>query len=88
MMLNPPTTQPGDDDGEPSEKELAVSEHVLRRVLGTVLYSLAESQREDRTLAQAVKALNAALLVDYGLGNPELLSIAAGEVLRRMETER
>jgi hypothetical protein len=71
--------------GQRTPEEIA--EHVMQRVLGTVLYSLAEAERGGDTLAQGIKRLNAALLAEYGLGNQELLSIAAGEALRRLEED-
>lgn len=70
---------------EPTPQELEVAERVLRRVLGTVLYSLAMAERAGESLGEAVLRLNAALRQEYGLGNQALLAIAAGEALRRLE---
>lgn len=64
--------------------EEAAAVETMRRVLGTVLFSLAESEHEGHTLGEAILQLNAALKQEYGLENRDLLSVAAGEALRRM----
>lgn len=77
---------PGPEGYDP--EALDVAAHVIKRVLGTVLYSLAVSQSEDETLGDAILRLNRALRDEYQLENRDLLAIAAGDALRRMDAER
>lgn len=65
-----------------------IAAEVIKRVLGTVLYSLATSEHEGETLGDAILRLNRALREEYGLENRDLLAIAAGDVLRRMDAEK
>jgi len=62
------------------------AERVMERLLTTVVWSLAESQRAGQSLRQAVEKLNAVFRAEYGIDNKTLLALAAKEALRRMDT--